>query len=333
MTNDNLSGNNFRISIVVPYYNEEKVIEFTLNQMLNQTFSPLEVIFVNSTSTDNSSKIIDNWILDNQNSGVVFKNIFRNTNTPSSSKNAGVKESKGEWIAFMDCGLRFPLNWLESHIEFIRNHNDLKFVSGVGEFDGVGLVDIAAIAQTYGYKRKRVTIPSSMIHRSVFDQVGLFLENRRAGYDADWPLGVKKAGIERGINENVVISYLGTSFGKNLNFIFKKSVLYSAPTVAMKHYQIPYFYFWGSLLALVSVFIYPKSILAMMAIYLLLRGYVLPIKKSGSLNMFREHPALFLLLPLLGVVIDCGKIIGIYKGIYHYHVLNRDKLPSIKELT
>lgn len=322
----------FDITVVVPYYNEEKSIEFTLNQLLNQSYWPKEVIFVNSSSNDNSSLLIDKWIEKNSGSGITFKNIFKNTNTPSSSKNAGVRESRSSWIAFMDCGLRFPLNWLESHVNYAKAHS-LRFVSGVGEFEGVGIVDIAAIAQTYGYKRKRITIPSSLIHKSVFDQVGLFLEDRRAGYDADWPMGVKKAGIVRGVNNEVVISYLGTSFGRSISFIFKKSILYSAPTVAMKHYRVPYYYFWGTIVFVLVSLIFPYVMIPFVLLYFLLRGYVLPIKKSASLLMFKEHPMLIVFLPLLGFVLDLGKTIGIYKGVYHYHLMNRQKIPVIKELS
>ena len=65
----------------------------------------MEVIFVNSNSNDNSSKILDEWISKNQQDyKMKFYNINTNTYFPSSSKNAGVKLSKYKRLAFMDCG-------------------------------------------------------------------------------------------------------------------------------------------------------------------------------------------------------------------------------------
>ena len=50
------------ISVVIPYYNESKTISATLHLIANQTFKPKEIIFVNSSSTDNTSEIIDSWM-------------------------------------------------------------------------------------------------------------------------------------------------------------------------------------------------------------------------------------------------------------------------------
>ena len=53
------------ISAIIPYYNEDKVIEFTFKRLIEQTLQPKEIIFVNSNSTDNSfitSIIINNYL-------------------------------------------------------------------------------------------------------------------------------------------------------------------------------------------------------------------------------------------------------------------------------
>ena len=50
------------LTIVIPYYNESKTIIKTLDMIANQSYSPKEVILVNSSSTDSTSKIIDEWI-------------------------------------------------------------------------------------------------------------------------------------------------------------------------------------------------------------------------------------------------------------------------------
>ena len=35
------------ISAIIPYYNEDKVIEFTFKRLIEQTLQPKEIIFVN----------------------------------------------------------------------------------------------------------------------------------------------------------------------------------------------------------------------------------------------------------------------------------------------
>ena len=53
----------------------------------------------------------------------------------------------------MDCGLLFPLDWIEKQWEIISNNN-YEIVSGVCLLKGEGLIDIAAVSQTYGFNRK-----------------------------------------------------------------------------------------------------------------------------------------------------------------------------------
>ena len=55
------------VTVVIPYYNENDSILTTLDLISLQTILPNEVIFVNSTSSDETSNTINDWIknLDN----------------------------------------------------------------------------------------------------------------------------------------------------------------------------------------------------------------------------------------------------------------------------
>lgn len=317
-----------KISVVVPYHNESISIQRTLNALATQTLSPQEIIVVNSSSTDNSYAIVNQWIQQNQSkfSRIQFKNLNKGSNTPSSSKNVGIRESTSEWVALMDCGLIFKSDWLEKMAAFVTE-NQALFSSGVGIFKGMGLIDRCAITHTYGFDRARPTMPSSLIHKSVFEKCGLFIENRRAGYDADWPIGVKKMGIIRHINYQMTFSYDGINFGKNLIFIFKKLLKYSIPTVALAHYKTPYLYllifFLLCLLSMVSL----KAVAIIGVIYLFTRGYLIPLLKSKSFKILVEEPLAIIMLPIVGVVMDCGRLIGYFLGFLYYHLNFKFKLP------
>ena len=307
------------VTVIIPYYNENDTILSTLDLISRQTISPREVIFVNSNSTDETSQTINNWIHDNQNKYLInYQNINENTDTPGSSKNVGIKNSSTEWIAFMDCSLIFPLDWLERQWDCIMRKK-YEVVSGVCVLSGVSLVDTAAVSQTYGYNRKRPCVPSTLVKKSIFNKTGLFLENRRAGYDTDWLLSLKHLKLHRGINWDIVIRYNGVNFGNNLIGVLKKSIIYAIPTIGLKHYRISYYYI-VSLILFFLVFSYSiKLLIALFFIYLLLRGYIIPIIKSRGMDAFYRYPILVILIPLLGIIIDIGKTIGIIIGIKKYH--------------
>ncbi len=309
------------ITVIVPYYNERETIRFTLERVAEQTLPATRALFVNSSSTDDTSAIIDAWLGENQSQFATrFENLFANTDTPASSKNAGVRRAVTEWVAFMDCGQNFSRDWLEQQFEYAQAHN-LDIVSGVVYLTGQNWVDRCAIAQTYGYRRKRPCLPTSLIRKSIFERTGILTEGRRAGYDAAWLLRLKSLGIIRGINPSVVIEYIGTNFSSNLFHLFQKSILYAKPSVALPGYFVPYAYAVLSLTFLVVLTLSPRLALWLFAAYFLARTFAIPLLKSGGTAFYRENPVTSLLgSGIVGLMMDCGRLIGTWQGIYQYHL-------------
>ena len=280
------------ISVVIPYYNESSTIATTLNLIGGQSYKPKEVIFVNSSSTDSSSGIIDLWIESQvENNKVRYLNINSNSATPSYSKNIGIKNSNYEWIAFMDCGLAFSDNWLEKLVRHLEKY-DFKpnIVSGVCRLHGYTVFDMCAVAHTYGVGTNRVCIPGSIVNRAVFDSTGLFLD-LRATYDRAWQKKTRD---------------------KN---IYRIMILYSKPAVKVEKYYTPIFYIFLALL-LVSVSI--SSIFygyVILLFYFIIRGYFLPLYKSNDkISIMKSMKRIFLLLPFVGMVIDIGRLCGYLLG-------------------
>lgn len=308
------------ITVIVPYHNEKASIEFTLERVGEQTLPAQAAIFVNSTSTDDTFDVVDNWIRKNQHRYATrFLNIFENTDNPASSKNAGIRRAGTEWVAFMDCGQNFEKTWLEQQFRFAQ-HKRLDVVSGVVYLVGENWVDRCAVAQTYGFRRNRPCVPTTVARRSVFEKTGLFLEGRRAGYDVAWIIGLRKLGIERGVNEAVKITYIGFNFSSNLTHLYRKSILYAKPSVAMEGYWMPYAYAIFPLLFALTTAASVRAALAVFLLYFLARTFLAPIVKSRSIIFFKEHPLEALLgLGVVGFVIDLGKTVGTWQGIRCYY--------------
>ena len=73
-----------KISLIIPFYNEALVALKTLNLVNAQSVNPEEVIFVDSSSTDNTSLIINNFISKNNLNN--WKIVNTNYKTPSEAK-------------------------------------------------------------------------------------------------------------------------------------------------------------------------------------------------------------------------------------------------------
>ena len=314
---------NSEITVIVPYHNEKESIEFILERVGEQLLPAATAIFVNSSSTDDTPAVIDRWILENQHRfSTRFLNLFEQTDNPASSKNVGISHAKTEWLAFMDCGQNFEKTWLEQQIRFAQDHR-LDVVSGVVYLVGENWVDRCAAAQTYGYRRNRPCVPTTLAKRSVFAKTGLFLEGRRAGYDAAWLRRLGKLGITRGVNEAVKITYIGFNFSSNLAHLYRKSVMYAKPSVALEGYWLPYAYAIAPLLFAFTAAASVTAALAVFLLYFLARTFLAPIVKSRSIDFFKEHPSEALLgLGVVGLVIDLGKAVGSWQGIRRYYFPN-----------
>ena len=89
---------NPEISIIVPVHNLEKYIETTVESLLNQTFSDIEIILVDDGSTDSSPMICDKLA---EQHGCITA-IHQENLGVSVARNTGVAAAKGKYIGFCD---------------------------------------------------------------------------------------------------------------------------------------------------------------------------------------------------------------------------------------
>jgi Glycosyltransferases involved in cell wall biogenesis len=84
------------ISVVIPLYNKENCIRKTLDSVLAQNYQDFEVVVVDDGSKDGSARIVASM------NDPRIKLITQNNGGPSSARNRGIKEAKGDFVAFID---------------------------------------------------------------------------------------------------------------------------------------------------------------------------------------------------------------------------------------
>ncbi|WP_299776572.1 glycosyltransferase family 2 protein [uncultured Formosa sp.] len=115
------------VSIITPVYNAEKFISQTIETVLSQTYTNWELILVDDGSSDNSLQIISKFT-------AAHKNIFLFKNAENSgaaiTRNRGMEEAKGKYIAFLDADdIWFPTK-LDKQIGMMEaKHLDVSFSS------------------------------------------------------------------------------------------------------------------------------------------------------------------------------------------------------------
>ena len=93
------SKNQIDVSVVVPVYNAKKYLRQCLESLLQQSLDRIEIICVNDCSTDSSLRILNEF----QKRDVRVKIIKNETNKGGGeSRNIGMQQAKGEYLAFVD---------------------------------------------------------------------------------------------------------------------------------------------------------------------------------------------------------------------------------------
>jgi len=292
------------IVIIIPYYNESETIVGTLESLELQTRQPEKIILVDSGSTDNSKDIIDKWI--NAHDSKKYNNIYSGRMSPSTSINLGIKESKESIIAYIDCGLIIPNNWLElSENKLFANNADI--VSTTIYTEGKGCIDKYFVSQTYGYKNNTPCLPGSLIKREVFNQLGYFLENVRASYDTDFIRKAKVKNMKREINRDIQLKYMDINYTKNFLNGAKKVYSYSLSGWSALDDKKPFIY---SLLLIVflfsSILNITPVIITFIILYIFSRIIFIPFMKSNY-NYKILNPINFPGLLIAGIIIDVSR--------------------------
>ena len=129
----------YKISIIIPVYNLEDLIERSFNSILNQTigFNNLEVIYVDDCSTDKSK----NKIMKLSEKYDNVKGVYLNENSGFGGKprNVGLQHASSEYIMFLDSDDYYVADACEILYNKIISE-DVDFVSGnfaIGSQDNI----------------------------------------------------------------------------------------------------------------------------------------------------------------------------------------------------
>ncbi len=111
-----------KISVVIPVYNSQKYLEKCLGSVVNQTYNNFEVILIDDGSTDSSFEFCQSIINANHNKNI--KLIHQQNGGVSSARNAGIDNSTGEYIVFIDSDDEVDSDMLEYLYSLINSNSE-----------------------------------------------------------------------------------------------------------------------------------------------------------------------------------------------------------------
>ncbi len=185
-----------RVSIIIPAYNRANMILTALKSVLAQTYPDWEAIVVDDGSSDNTREVV---------AGVKdarVRYIYQENKGLPGARNAGIRASSGEYVAFLDSDDAFLPEKLALQVPVLDANPDLCLVAG-------GFIEVDMNMRPLHEIRPWVKNPtldlldwvrtcsfcvgSPLVRRGWLERAGLFDENMR--YVEDWDLWLRMASM------------------------------------------------------------------------------------------------------------------------------------------
>jgi glycosyltransferase involved in cell wall biosynthesis len=199
------------ISIIVPAHNAEATVARALKSALAQTYRPIEIVVVDDGSDDATGEVVSGF----------GSNLILLITNPSclgvaAARNAGIRQAKGEFIAFLDADDEWQAEKLARQMALIAGAPSMSFVACAANYitnDNTASRYPDETRQPHGGSDAWKTLlaysfvctPSVLARRSTLDEVGLFDDSLVVGEDQDLWIRLARHG-EVGFIDEVLVN-------------------------------------------------------------------------------------------------------------------------------
>lgn len=323
------------VSFIIVAYNADKFLDNSLNSLLNQDYDlkKIEVILVDSMSSDDTRKILENFKNKNTKS---FKRILvlenKNKTLPY-GWNVALKEAKGDAIVRVDAHSKFPENFISANVKEMLNGENIvggHRISVTSDNSRWQKLLLIAEESLFGsgiakYRRQNKreyvsTLAHAMYRKKVFDDVGPYNVNLSRTEDNEMHYRMKKAGYKFLLSPNVVSYHCARNTFKGMvkqkygNGKWIGITMYFCPKCFSLYHFIPFFFVLAIitciLLAILKMPIFLILLAGLYALFNIINLIVITINNKFHIE--------YLLLPfiffILHMAYGIGTIVGLVKG-------------------
>jgi len=194
-----------KVSIIIPTYNRSHLLKRSVESVLDQRYSNIEIIVIDDASKDNSKEVLE-AINDNR---IIYIRNIKNKGA-NFSRNLGLEKSSGEYIAFLDDDDYYSdENKLLKQLELFHKNKKLVFV-------GCGYYDKSSNKKRYPKVKGKISkdlllnfsdIETStiVIKKCAIEKVGFFDESLPSEQNHDFFYRISKVGEFDYLDEVMVI--------------------------------------------------------------------------------------------------------------------------------
>ena len=109
------------VSVIMPTYNTGKLLIGSINSVLNQTYTNIELLIVDDCSSDEETKrILNDFSLKDCRVNVTY---LKSNHGPSYARNIAIEKATGRYIAFCDSDDKWHPEKIEKQIDLMEKKN------------------------------------------------------------------------------------------------------------------------------------------------------------------------------------------------------------------
>ena len=116
------------VSVIITAYNEEKVIEKKLENIIATTYPNYEVIVANDASSDRTVELVNDFIIRHPDENIRL-NTVKNHLGKTNAQDEAVEVARGDIIVFSDANSMFKTDAIDELVSFFTDEN-IEYVCG-----------------------------------------------------------------------------------------------------------------------------------------------------------------------------------------------------------
>ncbi len=270
-----------RVSIVICTYNRENYLKNVLESLINQNVdkSLFEVLVVDNNSKDNTREVVNSFY-----DFLPIRYTFEKQQGLVYARNQGIKEAKGEFIAFVDDDavvdknyLKYVLKDLEKNKNWeifggkiipLYNHNKPEWYKD--KYEGLDLGSVPRLLS----EREFLYGSNIIIKRDIFECVGNFSitlgERARKfnkGDETEWQIRAKKQNKHIFYDPKLIIYHLSSPQKTTIRYLIKQA-------------QVSGFIYWG---------FYSYNLKDILKNFIIFLGVIVGVFVRSLLYVFRDR--------------------------------------------
>jgi glycosyltransferase involved in cell wall biosynthesis len=177
------------VSVIVPVFNGVKFVSEAIENILNQTYLPVEIIAVDDGSEDGSWESLDRF-------GPRIRRVRQEHTGQAAARNLGVELATGRYLAFLDSDDLWPRDKLAEQVAILQEDTECSLLFGHAEqFHESGGAPSAPLPAPH---------PGTLLaRREAWERVGPLRNDVRVGEFVDWLIRAREAGLQERMDGRV----------------------------------------------------------------------------------------------------------------------------------